>query len=81
MPTLEKLLRKFNGKERAVLIALIEKIVSLNWRSLDVKKLKGYSSFFRLRKGDFRIIFEVQKNKTIYILAIERRSEKTYRDY
>ena len=79
MSTLEKLLSKFNKEEREILESLIEKIISLDWRGLDIKKLKGYSNFFRLRKGNIRIIYQVKKDKTVYILTIERRASKTYK--
>ena len=34
----------------------------------DVKKLKGYEGFYRLRVGDIRIIFEKKDNEYIIIL-------------
>jgi len=78
MPTLKKLLSKFDREERFALEILIEKIISLNWKKLDVKKLKGYQEVFRLRKGKIRIIFS--KNKMdVSIINIERRNEKTYK--
>lgn len=78
MPTLRKLLSKFNREDREILESLIEKIISLNWRSLDIKKLQGYENIFRLRKGKFRIIFSKLKTD-ISIINLERRNEKTYR--
>ena len=79
MPDLKKLLSKLNKVERKTAEFLIEKIISLNWRGLDIKKLKGYHNIFRARKGKLRILFKTDKNKDIYILAVERRSEKTYK--
>jgi len=78
MPTLKKLLSKFSREEQKALESLIEKIISFNWHSLDIKKLKGYQDIFRLRKGKLRIIF-TKNNKSILILAIDNRSEKTYK--
>ena len=46
---------------------------------LDLKKLKGRNDIYRIRKGKIRIIYRVD-NKQIYLLAIERRSENTYKD-
>ena len=78
MPRLEKLLSKLGREERAVIEPFIEAIISLNWRGLDIRKLKGYKNFFRLRKGEIRIIFtKVEKN--ILILDIGRRREDTYK--
>lgn len=77
MPSLKKLLSKFNKEERKVIQFLIETIISLDWRNLDIKKLKGYQDIFRVRKGKIRIIFTKDK-KDIFILAINRRREDTY---
>lgn len=78
MPSLKKLLSRFYKKEREDIELLIEKINSLKWDALDVKKLKGYHDIFRVRKGNIRIIYRLQGNK-IFILAIERRNESTYK--
>ncbi|MEK7147253.1 MAG: hypothetical protein AAB772_03305 [Patescibacteria group bacterium] len=78
MPNLKKLLSKFGKEERGIIASLIDAIVSLNWISLDIKKLKGYHNIFRVRKGKIRIIF-IKDKKEISILAIERRHEDTYK--
>ncbi len=78
MPSLKKLLSKFNGEEREVIEFLIKKIISLNWRDLDIKKLRGYQNIFRVRKAKIRIIFAKDK-KEIFIITIERRREDTYK--
>jgi len=78
MPSLKKLLSKFSAEERRILEPLIAAIISLNWRGLDVKKLKGYNNIFRVRKGKIRIIFIKEKNE-IFIIAIDRRREDTYK--
>jgi len=78
MPNLKKLLSKFDKEERKITEFLIEKIISLNWRNLNIKKLKGYQDIFRVRKGKIRIIFSKDKRE-IYIISIERRCEDTYK--
>lgn len=75
---LKKLLSRFNKREREVIELLIGKIVSFKWDALDVKKLRGYRDVFRVRKGNIRIIYRVQASQ-ILVLAIERRSEGTYK--
>jgi mRNA interferase RelE/StbE len=47
---------------------------------LDIKKLKGYKSYYRLRFGDFRAIFDLQPERTIIILAILPRKSAYKRD-
>lgn len=78
MSSLKKLLSKFSREERKIIEPLIEAIISLNWRHLNIKKLKGYQDIFRVKKGNLRIIFTKSK-KNIFILSIERRREKTYK--
>ncbi|MCK5060215.1 MAG: type II toxin-antitoxin system RelE/ParE family toxin [Candidatus Pacebacteria bacterium] len=78
MPRLKKLLSRLNKKERKVVEILIEKIISFDWKALDVKKLKGYQNIFRARKGNIRIIF-VKDKEDIFVLSIEKRREDTYK--
>ena len=74
---IEKFLAKINEKEKKVLIGVIEKILQRNTKGLDVKKLAGHDTIFRVRKGNFRIIFKVETNDTKIIL-IDKRSDTTY---
>jgi len=37
---------------------------------LDIKKLKGYRNQYRLRIGEYRILFEIQKKYTLVVYAI-----------
>jgi len=37
---------------------------------LDIKKLRGYKSHYRLRTGKLRILFEMRPERTIIIYAI-----------
>ena len=78
MPSLKKLLSKFSREEREIIESLIEVIISLSWRSLDIKKLKGELNIFRVSKGNLRILYQIRQDK-IFILTIERRREKTYK--
>ena len=80
MPDLKKLLSRFEKAERIILENLIERIFSLNLQNLDVKKLKGQDDIFRVRKGKLRIIYRFKDKKEVYIFAIERRSETTYKN-
>ena len=77
MPTLSKLLSKFNVEDRKILEAAIIKIISLDWRNLDIKKLKGYQDIFRFRKGKLRILF-IKEGNIVRIINIEQRKETTY---
>jgi len=80
MDKIKKALRKLSQKERNRTKEVLKKINQAETRSLDLKKLKGYSDIFRVRKGDLRIIYR-QTGKQIFILRIERRKEKTYKEF
>jgi mRNA-degrading endonuclease RelE of RelBE toxin-antitoxin system len=78
MDKVTKALKKLTPKERKTIDTILEKIVNKSFESLDIKALKGYKNIYRVRKESIRIIFEIDKEKVI-ILAVERRSEKTYK--
>lgn len=39
-------------------------------RELDIKKLRGYKSHYRIRVGRHRILFELGPNRTITVYAV-----------
>ena len=80
MDKIEKALKKLSEKERKIVKEIIGRLVRYDTVGLNISKLKGHNDIFRARKGNLRIIYR-QVKKEIFILAIERRSEKTYRDY
>ena len=77
---IKKFLAKVSAPERLLLIDLIQKILLDQVHGLQIKKLVGQDDIFRLRKGDFRIVYKRKKLDCV-IISIERRSEKTYRDF
>ena len=80
MDKIQKALKKLSEKERNLFKAILQRLQSGQTQGLDIKKLKGHTDIFRVRKADIRIIFKQSAN-SIFVLAIERRSEKTYRDF
>ena len=51
----------------------------ISLREMDVEKIKGLERTFRIRIGDYRIIFHVDKiERTIYVAHIEAR-KKVYK--
>lgn len=77
---IDKELDKFSEKEREWARESIEKLLSGQTGGLNIKKLKGRNDIFRIRKGNIRIIYR-KEGEVIFILAIERRKEGTYKDY
>ena len=75
---IDKALRKLVPKEKERIISIIKALQSGRFDSLDVKKLKGESDIFRIRKGNMRIIYQIRNNQ-VFILKIGHRKETTYR--
>jgi len=45
------------------------------WRDFDIRKIEGSEDTYRVRIGDYRVIYYIDKSsKTIHILKLERRS-------
>ncbi len=78
MDRLEKALKKLSQKEKERIKKILEKIIQKDFDDLDLVKLVGENDIFRVRKGNLRIIF-YKKGDKIKILAIERRSTRTYK--
>jgi len=74
-------LQRFTSKERQTIREVLRKIKNRDFQGLDVKKLEGRDDIFRVRKGRIRIIYRCNQDREIFVLAIERRSEKTYRHF
>ena len=77
MDTIQKALKKLTAKEREYVKEVLVKLGSGKTQGMDIKKLQGRDDIFRARKGDVRIVYRKQ-GTAIFILLIERRSEKTY---
>ncbi len=80
MDPIEKALARLTEKERSAISGILGQLLANNFIGLDIKKLKGQKDIFRARKGNFRIIYRLTP-KGIFILAIERRSENTYKNF
>lgn len=81
MDKIAKALLSLSVQERKVIKAVLLKIKAGVLSGLDLKKLKNCDDIFRVRKGQLRIIFKKDATGKYFILAIERRSDKTYNQY
>lgn len=79
MDKAEKLFRKISKKDRGRLYNLIEKLM-INDGSLNIIKLKG-SDFYRIRQGNFRVIFHYNSREEIIVDSIRLRQENTYKNF
>jgi mRNA-degrading endonuclease RelE of RelBE toxin-antitoxin system len=79
MDHVEKLFRKVSKNDREKFLFVITKLVAKETRGLNIKKLVG-SDFYRLRKGNFRIIFHYDKGITI-VDSIRIKGDTTYAEF
>jgi len=75
-----KFLKSLSAKDYAILIDVLERISKNSLSGFDIKKMIGYKSLYRIRKGNYRIIFEQLDGRNM-ILSIDKRDGNTYRDF
>jgi len=81
MDKILKALQKLLPKDRQVIKEILLLIKNNSLSGLDLKKLKNCDNIFRVRVGKMRIIFQKKDNDEYFILAVEKRSDKTYNKY
>jgi mRNA-degrading endonuclease RelE of RelBE toxin-antitoxin system len=79
MDRIDKALARLSKKELTKLKQLLHAISQGETRHLDIRKLKGRNDIFRARMGDMRVIYRVDGPR-VFLVAIERRNEGTYKD-
>lgn len=77
MNKIDKFLARIHQDDRQKIILAIESIIEGNSKNLDIKKLKGASSRYRVRVGKYRIQFETE-GKSILIVDVSKRDDTTY---
>ena len=78
MDKIDKAIARLSDKERTKLKQLLTLIGGQKTKGLDVKKLKGREDIYRARKGGLRILYRTD-GEHVYLLAIERRNDNTYK--
>lgn len=79
MDKIKKALNRLNQKEKETVKSAIKELLNNDFSRLDIKKLKGRRDIYRVRKGKIRIIYHIDSQRNIFILAIERRNDNTYK--
>jgi mRNA interferase RelE/StbE len=80
MGKIEQQLRKIPELYRERIFLIVQKLQKRDFSELDRKKLKGYDSIFRIRIGNYRIIYQ-DDSAGIILKAILKRDENTYADF
>ena len=70
----QKQLNNFSQKIRSRLLTEI-RLLKINPRPHGVKKLKGYKNTYRIRVGNYRIIYEIEDREMIILVlsSVHRR--------
>lgn len=57
--------------------AIIEEMIAAQKLTdiTNIKKMKGYKTFYRIKLGDYRIGFELINNNTVYLIAFAHRKD------
>jgi mRNA-degrading endonuclease RelE of RelBE toxin-antitoxin system len=79
MDPIEKALAKLSEKEKKIVKDILDNLQKRIFKGLDMKKLKGHDVVFRVRKGNIRILYRTDNTNKIFLLAIERRNDNTYK--
>ncbi len=75
LPFAYKQLNKCSHTDQKKLLAKIELIIG-DFERLDIKKLKGHSDLYRVRCGNYRIIYKViKKEQQVLITSIAHRKD------
>lgn len=78
-PAAERQLKKLSSKVKSQIIPLLKSLAS-DPRPTGSVKLKGADNFWRIRKGTYRIVYEIQDNQlTILVVNIAHRRD-VYKD-
>ncbi len=75
---IQKALNRFTKKNKDQIQNILVNLKKGENKNYDIKKLKGYSNIFRLRKGKIRIIYRILEGNKIQLITIEKRSDTTY---
>lgn len=80
MGKIEQQLRKIPDAYREKVFAAIARITTRDVAGMDRKLLRGYKNIFRVRVGNYRIIYH-DAGAEITFKEIARRNENTYKNY
>ncbi|MDD5102920.1 MAG: type II toxin-antitoxin system RelE/ParE family toxin [Candidatus Peribacteraceae bacterium] len=80
MDRIEKIIRALSTTEREAMLLLMEQLRRDYRKVPGLKALRGMKGWFRVRVGDYRIIFTVDPTSgKAEIRRVTRRNEETYK--
>ncbi len=78
-PSVEKDLRKLSGENCDRILARIEKLAN-EPLPMQAVKLKGTDNLYRIRVGDFRIVYEIDRDVKSVLIHYVRHRREVYRN-
>lgn len=79
MNKIDKLLKKLNARDRLRIEQVLLKLLSDQLESLDIKRLKNTEDLYRVRVGQYRVIYRYNSSGK-KLIDISKRDEKTYKN-
>jgi len=79
MEQIQKQWKKISAKERAKIREIFQKLKNRDFTDLNRKKLKGYEHIYRVRVGNYRIIY-FDNGEEILLKYLKKRNERTYKE-
>jgi mRNA-degrading endonuclease RelE of RelBE toxin-antitoxin system len=79
MEQIQKQWKKIPAKDQAKIREIFKKLKNRDFTDLNRKKLKGYEYIYRVRAGNYRIIY-FDNGEEILLKYIKRRNERTYKE-
>ena len=78
MKNIDKFIDKLNSKDKIKVLGIIEQIKKGEISGFNIKKLKGKDNFYRVRKMQFRFIYEVSADNSLHVIDVSRKDDNTY---
>ena len=79
MEQIQKQWQKISAKERIKIREIFEKLKKRDFKDLQRKKLKGYEHIYRVRAGNYRIIY-FDNGEELLLKYLKKRDERTYKE-
>jgi mRNA interferase RelE/StbE len=70
---------KLDKRRQKLILEKLALLTKKDWNPLDVKKLKGAKDSYRLRSGDYRILFDKRKTELVLVLVAVKHRKESYK--
>ncbi|OGB86083.1 hypothetical protein A3J41_03240 [candidate division TM6 bacterium RIFCSPHIGHO2_12_FULL_38_8] len=74
----QKFLKSLSNPKYLTVFSKIQMLNTAQSSQLDIKKLQGYAGHYRLRVGDYRIVFVVLSDQRILIVTLAEHRKIIY---